>query len=45
MDTDERLKRVEQRIADIDQLIEDLIAYASKSPFGRAILKAVHLGP
>jgi uncharacterized protein (UPF0335 family) len=45
MDTDERLKRVEQRIADIDQLIEDLIAYARKSPFGRAILKAVHLGP
>jgi hypothetical protein len=45
MDTDERLKKIEQRLADIDELIEDLIAYARKSPFGKAILKAVHLGP
>lgn len=45
MDTEDRLKNIEQRIADIDQLIEDLVAYARKSPFGRAILKAVHLGP
>jgi uncharacterized coiled-coil protein SlyX len=39
VDTDERLSRLESRLAEHDDLIAKLIVYAQLTPAGRMILK------
>jgi len=43
MDTDERLTRVEKKIEELDNLIAKLRVYATLTPAGRALLKALRL--
>ena len=39
MDTDERLSRLESKLAEHDDLIQKLVIYAQLTPTGRMILK------
>lgn len=43
MDTEERLSRIESRLAEHDRLIERLINYAKLTPAGRVVLKVLGL--
>lgn len=43
MDTEERLSRIESRLAEHDRLIERLISYAKLTPAGRVVLKVLGL--
>ena len=43
MDTDERLSKLEAKLAEYDRLIAKLKLFAKLSPTGRMLLKAVGL--
>jgi uncharacterized coiled-coil protein SlyX len=44
MDTDQRLERLEKRLAELDALLARLVAVARAHPAGRVLLKMLGLG-
>jgi hypothetical protein len=44
MDTQERLERIEERLAELDTLLERMRAIAAAHPLGRHVLRLLGLG-